>query len=74
MDLGAPPLKTFFLITLPIIAPAVVSGWLLAFTLRSTTSSSPASPPGPGATHAADADLFLGPPRVTPEINAADPC
>jgi putrescine transport system permease protein len=33
MDLGATPLKVFFLITLPIIAPALVSGWLLAFTL-----------------------------------------
>ena len=26
-------MKVFFLITLPIIAPAIVSGWLLAFTL-----------------------------------------
>ncbi|WP_126971175.1 ABC transporter permease subunit [Xanthomonas sp. BRIP62411] len=33
MDLGATPLKVFFLITLPIIAPALASGWLLAFTL-----------------------------------------
>ncbi|WP_184456138.1 ABC transporter permease subunit [Xanthomonas sp. F14] len=33
MDLGATPLKVFFLITLPIIAPALVSGWLLAFSL-----------------------------------------
>jgi len=33
MDLGASPLRTFFDITLPIIAPALVSGWLLAFTL-----------------------------------------
>ncbi len=33
MDLGARPLKVFFVITLPIIAPALVSGWLLAFTL-----------------------------------------
>lgn len=33
MDLGANRLKVFFLITLPIIAPALVSGWLLAFTL-----------------------------------------
>lgn len=32
-DLGARPAKVFFLITLPIIAPALVSGWLLAFTL-----------------------------------------
>ncbi|WP_449467236.1 ABC transporter permease subunit [Stenotrophomonas humi] len=33
MDLGANRLKVFFLITLPIIFPALVSGWLLAFTL-----------------------------------------
>lgn len=33
MDLGARPLKVFFLITLPLIAPALVSGWLLSFTL-----------------------------------------
>jgi putrescine transport system permease protein len=33
MDLGARPTKVFMLITLPIIAPAMISGWLLAFTL-----------------------------------------
>jgi putrescine transport system permease protein len=33
MDLGANRVKVFFLITLPIIAPAIVSAWLLAFTL-----------------------------------------
>lgn len=33
MDLGANRVKVFFMITLPIIAPAIVSGWLLAFTL-----------------------------------------
>jgi putrescine transport system permease protein len=33
MDLGANRVKVFFLITLPIIAPALASGWLLAFTL-----------------------------------------
>jgi putrescine transport system permease protein len=33
MDLGASPLRTFFDVTLPIIAPALVSGWLLGFTL-----------------------------------------
>ena len=33
MDLGAKPAKVFMAITLPIIAPAIVSGWLLAFTL-----------------------------------------
>ena len=33
MDLGARPVKVFFVITLPIITPALISGWLLAFTL-----------------------------------------
>jgi putrescine transport system permease protein len=33
MDLGARPAKVFFRITLPLILPALVSGWLLAFTL-----------------------------------------
>jgi putrescine transport system permease protein len=33
MDLGARPAKVFFLITLPIILPAILAGWLLAFTL-----------------------------------------
>jgi putrescine transport system permease protein len=33
MDLGARPAEVFFRITLPLIAPAIISGWLLAFTL-----------------------------------------
>ncbi|WP_293764361.1 ABC transporter permease subunit [uncultured Aquitalea sp.] len=33
MDLGARPLKIFFVITLPLISQALVSGWLLSFTL-----------------------------------------
>jgi putrescine transport system permease protein len=33
MDLGATPWVTFRTVTLPLIAPAVGSGWLLAFTL-----------------------------------------
>jgi len=33
MDLGATPFRTFIDVTLPIIAPALVSGWLLGFTL-----------------------------------------
>jgi len=33
MDLGANRIKVFFLITLPIIAPAIAAAWLLAFTL-----------------------------------------
>lgn len=33
LDLGATPLEAFRLVTLPVIAPAVISGWLLALTL-----------------------------------------
>ena len=33
MDLGATPWVTFLTVTLPLIAPAIGSGWLLAFTL-----------------------------------------
>jgi putrescine transport system permease protein len=33
LDLGARPARVFFRITLPLITPAIMSGWLLAFTL-----------------------------------------
>ncbi|ANY15664.1 ABC transporter permease subunit [Bordetella pseudohinzii] len=33
LDLGATPIKVFFAITLPLIAPALASAWLLSFTL-----------------------------------------
>ncbi len=33
LDLGAPPIKVFFQIVLPLIAPALLAAWLLAFTL-----------------------------------------
>jgi len=33
LDLGATPLKVFFVITLPLIVPAILAAWLLAFTL-----------------------------------------
>jgi putrescine transport system permease protein len=33
LDLGARPAKVFWRITLPLIMPAIISGWLLAFTL-----------------------------------------
>jgi len=33
MDLGGRPLRVVFDITLPLIAPAMTAGWLLAFTL-----------------------------------------
>jgi putrescine transport system permease protein len=70
MDLGAPPVKTFFLITLPIILPAVVSGWMLAFTLSLDDLVVASFTSGPGATTLPMkiySQVRLG---VTPEINA----
>ena len=50
MDLGAPPFKVFTAITLPIIAPAIASGWLLAFTLSLDDLVISSFVAGPGAT------------------------
>jgi len=71
MDLGAPPVKTFFQVTLPVIAPAVVSGWMLAFTLSLDDLVIASFASGPGATTLPMkiySQVRLG---VTPEINAA---
>jgi putrescine transport system permease protein len=71
MDLGAPPVKTFFQITLPVIAPAIVSGWMLAFTLSLDDLVIASFASGPGATTLPMkiySQVRLG---VTPEINAA---
>ncbi len=70
MDLGAPPLKTFFVVTLPVIAPALLSGWLLAFTLSLDDLVVASFTTGPGATTLPMriySQVRLG---VTPEINA----
>jgi putrescine transport system permease protein len=70
MDLGARPLKVFLLITLPIIAPAIMSGWLLAFTLSLDDLVIASFTAGP-QTNTLPMMIFskvrLG---VTPEINA----
>jgi putrescine transport system permease protein len=49
-DLGARPLKVFFVITLPIVAPAVVSGWLLGFTISLDDLVITSFTNGPGTT------------------------
>jgi putrescine transport system permease protein len=49
MDLYAPPWKAFGLITLPLLAPALVSGWLLAFTLSMDDVVVASFTSGPGA-------------------------
>jgi putrescine transport system permease protein len=71
MDLGATPVKTFFQITLPVILPAIVSGWMLAFTLSLDDLVIASFASGPGATTLPMkiySQVRLG---VTPEINAA---
>ena len=70
MDLGATPVRAFFQVTLPIIMPAVASGWMLAFTLSLDDLVIASFTSGPGATTLPMkiySQVRLG---VTPEINA----
>jgi putrescine transport system permease protein len=70
MDLGCPPLKTFLTVTLPLIAPAIASGWMLAFTLSLDDLVIASFTTGPGATTLPIriySEVRLG---VKPEINA----
>lgn len=70
MDLGAAPLKVFFIITLPMILPALISGWLLAFTLSLDDLVIASFVAGPGSTTLpmlVFASVRMG---VNPEINA----
>jgi len=70
MDLGATPLKVFFVITVPMIAPALVTGWLLAFTLSLDDLVISSFVTGPGAT-TLPMQIFATVRRgVNPEINA----
>lgn len=70
LDLGSTPFDAFRLVTLPIIAPAVISGWLLAFTLSLDDLVIASFTSGPSAT-TLPIKIFsavrLG---VSPEINA----
>jgi len=70
MDLGARPWKVFFLITLPIISPALMAGWLLAFTLSVDDLVIASFVSGPGSTTlpmVIYSSVRLG---VSPQINA----
>ncbi|WP_392553599.1 ABC transporter permease subunit [Orbus wheelerorum] len=70
MDLGANPLKVFFIITLPMIIPSLISGWLLAFTLSLDDLVIASFVAGPGATTLPMlifSKVRLG---VSPDINA----
>ncbi len=70
MDLGCPPFKTFFVVTLPLIAPAVASGWLLAFTLSLDDLVISSFTTGPGATTLPMLIYSQARLGVNPQINA----
>lgn len=70
MDLGARPLRVFFDVTIPVIAPALVAGWLLAFTLSLDDLVVASFVTGPGASTLpmiVFSKVRLG---VSPDINA----
>ncbi|NIS90430.1 MAG: ABC transporter permease subunit, partial [Woeseiaceae bacterium] len=70
MDLGCGPLRVLFDITLPLIAPAMLAGWLLAFTLSLDDLVIASFVSGPGASTLPMyifSKVKLG---VTPDINA----
>ncbi len=70
MDLGATPVKVFFIITLPMIAPAIISGWLLAFTLSLDDLVIASFVAGSGSTTLPMLVLSSIRMGVNPEINA----
>ncbi|MDH3842073.1 MAG: ABC transporter permease subunit, partial [Chromatiales bacterium] len=70
MDLGATPLRTFFQVTLPVISPALIAAWLLAFTLSLDDLVIASFVTGPGASTlpiVVFSSVRLG---VSPKINA----
>ncbi|MCL6262608.1 ABC transporter permease subunit [Craterilacuibacter sp. RT1T] len=70
MDLGARPLKIFFVITLPLISQAIASGFLLSITLSLDDLVTTAFLSGPGSTTLPQvifSKVRLG---LNPEINA----
>ena len=69
-DLGAKPWRAFVRVTLPLLAPAVAAGWLLAFTLSLDDLVVASFVSGPGATTLpmlVYASVRLG---LSPQINA----
>jgi putrescine transport system permease protein len=70
MNLGATPTKVFFAITVPIISPALISGWLLSFTVSLDDLVITNFAAGPGSTTlpmVIFSKIRLG---VSPDINA----
>ncbi|GGI95398.1 putrescine ABC transporter permease PotI [Shewanella hanedai] len=69
-DLGATPLKTFFYITVPMITPSLLAGWLLSFSLSLDDLVIASFASGPGATTlpmVVFSSVRMG---VSPKINA----
>lgn len=70
MDLGSRPWQVLFDVTLPVISPAILSGWLLAFTISLDDVVITSFTTGPGSTTLPLliwSKVKLG---VTPDINA----
>ena len=70
MDLGASPARAFLEVTLPIISPALISSWLLCFTLSLDDLVISSFVAGPGASTlpmVIYSKVKLG---VSPDINA----
>jgi len=70
MDLGAPPFRVFFEVTLPLIFQALVSGWLLSFTISMDDIIMSAFLSGPGSTLLPLVVLSRVKLGLNPEINA----
>ena len=71
MDLGCRPLQVFFLVTLPNIAPALVSAWLLTFTLSFDDVVISEFLSGPGVTTLPQVIFSYARRGVNPSIYAA---
>lgn len=71
MDLGCRPVQVFFLVTLPTIAPALVSAWLLTFTLSFDDVVISEFLSGPGVTTLPQVIFSYARRGVNPSIYAA---
>ena len=71
MDLGCRPMQVFFLVTLPTIAPALLSAWLLTFTLSFDDVVISEFLSGPGVTTLPQVIFSYARRGVNPSIYAA---
>ena len=71
MDLGCGPMQVFFLVTLPTIAPALISAWLLSFTLSFDDVVISEFLSGPGVTTLPQVIFSYARRGVNPSIYAA---